>query len=321
MDTAGLTIAPLEGYRRLLDAFLAQLDVSASSRATYAMGLRQFFVWCQNRAIINPTRETVIAYKESLDARGLRPYTRAAYLVAVRRFFEWVESTGLYPNIAKGVKGPKKYLKVHQRHALTIEQCKLLLSRLESQKSSLQGARDYALINILIRTGLRLIEITRANIQDLDFAGDTDDGVLLWVRGKGRAGKDDSVLVTGSALTALQTYIKLREPKSSQEPLFASLSPRNYGQRLTVFTFSRLIKKYLKSIGIDSRRISAHSLRHTFGVLSIQAGASLYEVQLAMRHTAPTTTEIYLGDIERSKRLEAAPEKMLKKLLREKGLE
>ena len=77
---------------------------------------------------------------------------------------------------------------------------------------------------------------------------------------------------------------------------------------------SRLIKQRLRAAGMNSRRITAHSLRHTFGVMAIKAGASLYEVQLAMRHTAPTTTEIYLGDIEQEKRLEGGPEKRISKL-------
>jgi integrase len=147
-----------------------------------------------------------------------------------------------------------------------------------------------------------------------------DDEALLWVRGKGRDGKDEFVVLTEDSLEPIRLYLRSRMLKDKKEPLFASLSDRNYGKRITTFSLSRLIKGYLRRAGLNSRRLSAHSLRHTFGVLSIKSGASLYEVQLAMRHMAPTTTEVYLGDIEQQKRREAAPEKRLSELLAERGI-
>ena len=122
-------------------------------------------------------------------------------------------------------------------------------------------------------------------------------------------------MLTKEALDPIRDYLAARAPLSDYAPLFASVSDRNYGKRITIYTLSRLIKRRLRNVGIDERAITAHSLRHTFGVLSMQAGASLYEVQLAMRHTSPTTTELYLGDIEKMKRMEASPERKLSALL------
>lgn len=294
----------------LIEKFIASQDVAPASRKTYCNSLQQFFKWFALQKIQNPTRETVLAYKEWLDIQGLRPFTRSGYLVAVRKFFEWTEGLRLYPNIAKGIKGAKRSLKSHQKDSLTIDQIARLLEAIDTQ--SIAGRRDFALINLLFRTGLRLIEISRADIADLQ----TDaDEALLWVRGKGKDGKDDFVVLTNEALEPIRFYLKVRGARSKQEPLFASLSDRNRGKRITTFSLSRIIKGYLRKAGLDSKRITAHSLRHTFGVLSIKAGASLYEVQLAMRHAAPTTTEVYLGDIERIKRLEAAPERRLNELI------
>ena len=300
----------------LIDKFISSLDVAPSSRLTYRRGLKQFFDWFAPKKIKNPTRETILAYKDWLDAKGLRTFTRSSYLVAVRKFFEWAESLKLYPNIAQGVKGAKRALKSHQKDSLTIDQIKKLLESID--RSHLQGMRDFALINLLFRTGLRLIEIVRADIMDLQINDNQE--ALLWVRGKGRDGKDDFVVVTVETLNPLLDYLRERNAPTKKDALFASVSDRNSGKRLTTFSLSRLIKQHFRAIGLNSRRLTAHSLRHTFGVLSITAGASLYEVQLAMRHTAPTTTETYLGDIERAKRLEAAPERLLNALLAEKGI-
>lgn len=304
-------------YQQLVDKFIAVQDINQVSRGTYRSGLRQFFLWLEEEKDFahNPTRETILAYKAYLDAKGLRPFTRANYMVVVRRFFEWAESLKIYPNIAKGVKSARRVIKSHNKDSLSIDQLVKVLGSINQK--TLPGARDYALINLLVRTGLRLIEIVRADIGDIQYES---ENAILWIRGKGKEGKDDFVVLIEETLVPIQRYLSLRKARSSKEPLFGSISDRNYGKRLTTFSISRLIKNYFRTVGFNNRRLTAHSLRHTFGVLAIQAGASLHEVQLALRHTSPTTTEIYLGDIERLKRLEGGPEKLINALLNAKGL-
>lgn len=299
-----------ETFEELIDRFIRDQDVAVSSKGTYRSALRQFFTWFSRKRVPDPTRETILDYKKWLDDKGLRTFTRSSYLVAVRRFFEWAESLKLYPNIARGVKGTRRSTKVHQKDALTIPQIEKVMSIID--KSELLGVRDYALINLLFRTGLRLIEIKRAAIGDMDMK--EDGTAILWVRGKGKDGKDDFVVLTNESLKPIMRYLKERKPRNKQEPLFASLSDRNRGQMITIHSLSRLIKQRFRRAGIDNRRITPHSLRHTFGVMAIRSGSSLYEVQLAMRHTAPTTTEVYLGDIEQAKRMEGGPEKRISEL-------
>lgn len=307
------SIAVQHQFLSLIEQFILTQDVAPSSRRTYRQSLKQFFTWLStDQDAATPSRETILRYKESLDLRQLRPFTRSSYLVAIRKFFEWAEGQKLYPNIAKGIKGLRRTAKMHQKSALSFDQIDTLLNSIK--KTTEQGLRDYALINLLCRTGLRLIEIKNANIEDLDHK--SDGIVVLWVRGKGRDGKDDFVVVTDEALDPLTEYLKKRGPKELYEPLFTSVSDRNAGKRLTTFSLSRIIKQRLRGINLNSRRLSAHSLRHTFGVMAIKAGASLYEVQLAMRHTSPATTEIYLGDIEQAKRLEGGPEQRISELLK-----
>jgi hypothetical protein len=68
----------------LIEQFIAAQDVTMASRMTYKRSLMQFFGWFAQKKITSPTRETILAYKEWLDTKGLRPFTRASYLVAVR---------------------------------------------------------------------------------------------------------------------------------------------------------------------------------------------------------------------------------------------
>jgi integrase/recombinase XerC/integrase/recombinase XerD len=290
--------------------FIASQDISLNSRTTYLNAMTQFVRWCIEKKVTEPKKETILSYKFWLDTKGLSAYTKAMYIVVIRRFFLWAEDSQLYPNVARGVKGIKRYVKSHQKESLSIDALKKLFASIDC--STLQGKRDFALINILVRTGLRLKEIASATLEDMyEQRGE----MLLWIHGKGRASKDEFVLLTPQTLTSLHDYLQERVIKSEKDSLFISLSDRNYGKKLTIFSLSRIIKRRLRAAGFDSKRITAHSLRHTFGVLSMQAGASLYEVQLAMRHTAPTTTQLYLGDIERLKRLEASPERKMSNLL------
>jgi len=92
-----------------LPLFLNSLDIRSSSKNTYKRQLTEFFRWCAAQHISAPARENIIAYRELLrDIRQLSALTIAGYITALRRFFEWLEIMRHYPNIAKGIKGPKR---------------------------------------------------------------------------------------------------------------------------------------------------------------------------------------------------------------------
>lgn len=299
----------------ITEEFLALQDIRPSSRITYKHVLHRFFQWTTTHSVENLNRLTILRYKTWLDEQAISVFTKSLYLVVVRRFFAWTEEQNIYPNITQGIKNPKKQTKSHYKDSLRIDDIKLLFKTINTQ--TLQGKRDFALLNTLIRTGLRLREICNARIQDVEYM---HEQARLWIQGKGRHGKDEFVVLTQSVLEPIQQYLSERVEAKPTEPLFASISDRNFGKFLTTFSLSRIVRTYLTKAGIKTKRITAHSLRHTFGVLSMQAGASLYEVQLAMRHAAPSTTQMYLGDLERIKRLEASPEHKIGTFLETHGI-
>jgi integrase/recombinase XerD len=303
--------------------FLLQADITHTSRTTYRRSLSRFVSWCKERFInsldaLPLYRETLLEYKQYLDEKNLKPFTRSLYLVAIRQFFTWTETILLYPNIAKGLRGIKRLTKTHHKDSLTRDQVVTLLNTIN--RKDLLGARDYAMIYLLVHTGLRLIEIAGIAISDIEIQNDTTDA-LLWVRGKGRDGKDAFVVLVSETLGVIHSYIKKRKEYEELNPdsiLFVVHGPFKdikKNKKLSNTSLSRIIRKRMISAGIKNKRISAHSLRHTFGVMAIQAGASLYEVQLAMRHSSSNTTQVYLGDIEQIKRRQAAPEKLVRSIL------
>ena len=160
----------------------------------------------------------------------------------------------------------------------------------------MEGLRDYALINLMVRTGLRTIEIARAQVRDLRQDGGE---AVLWIQGKGRQAKDEFVLLVNEALNPLREYLAARGEPDQESPLFSSLSDRNAGGPLTTRSIRGIVKKALRRVNLNDRRLSAHSLRHTAISLSIKGGASLEQAQAMARHTDPKTTLIYFHNAAR----------------------
>jgi integrase/recombinase XerD len=287
--------------------FIQSQDISPSSKATYSRQLKQFMAWLTKTGKVDflntLQRQDILAYREHLLTLGKSSYTVDGYMTAVRKFFEWLEAEKVYPNIAKGVKGTKK-AKGFRKDCLTLFQIREALVSID--RRPLEGLRNHALFNLLCRTGLRTIEVSRAKIGDLrQESGEA----VLWVQGKGRHTKDDFVILVEETLKPLREYLSARGEVNDTDPLFASISDRNQGLPLTTKSISRIIKGILRGIHLNDKRLSAHSLRHTAISLSIKGGASLEQAQAMARHTDPKTTLIYFHN---AARIESGAERFIK---------
>ena len=291
-------------WRAVLATFIAAQDVRESSRKLYTRTLKLFFEWVNRtgRSLGALTRADILQYKDDLFAEGHSSLTVASYLTSLRKFYEWAESEKLYPNIVKGVRTPRRVQAFKKQH-LTDDKSSELLNHFRG--SSL---RDFAIVNLILRTGLRTVEVVRADIGDITFKGGRR---VLRVWGKGHDTKDDFVVLTDKAFEPLRAYISTRRGAKEGEPLFTSDSHRNTGQRLTTRTISRLCKDGLKGIGLDGREFTAHSLRHTTAVSILKHGGDIAAAQAVLRHTSPATTQIYTESIKEEMRLQAAPEQLI----------
>jgi integrase/recombinase XerC/integrase/recombinase XerD len=288
----------------LIEAFLSDMDISSGSRDTYSRSLKQYVFWLEESGRtgrIDLLREDILAYKDYL-ASEKSSYTVSLYLTAVRKFYQYLESRRVYPDITRGIKGSKRP-KGYRKDSLTPDQLRQALASMN--KKSLEGLRDYALFNLMARTGLRDIEVSRAQVEDIRQESGQP---ILQIQGKGRDSKDDFVLLTPEAIKPIKKYLKARGALQETDPLFCSGSDRNAGQPLTTRSISRIIKTALRSIGLDDKRLTAHSLRHTAITLSIKGGASLQQAQAMARHTDPKTTLVYFHNLQR---IEAGAEKFI----------
>jgi integrase/recombinase XerC/integrase/recombinase XerD len=298
---------PAQRIDELLERFLASQDVKKSSKDLYRRTLRQYFNWVISKGynLSEITREELLIYKEELLASGMSSLTVGSYITSVRRFYEWTEANKFYPNVAKGIKSPKRKQQF-KKQSLTPEQSRELLTFFEGK-----ALRDYAVVNLLLRTGLRTIEARRANIEDIAFKSGKR---VLYIQGKGRDEKDDFVILTDKAFAPLARYIETRGKLKSGEPLFISKSNNSSGDRLTTRTISYIAKEGLKAIGLGGRDFTAHSLRHTTAVNILRAGGSMEDAQGVLRHANPATTQIYTATIKEEQRIKNAPEELLDSL-------
>ena len=300
----GVRVGNTTNWRGLVATFVASQDVKESSRQLYNRTLSQFFKWVENtgRQLSQMSRVDILEYKDHLTQEGLSALTIGSYIVSVRKFYEWAESEKLYPNIAKGIKTPRRIQAFKKQH-LTDNKSEELLSYFE-QKS----LRDFAIVNLILRTGLRTIEVVRADIGDITFKGERR---ILKVWGKGHTEKDDFVVLSERAYLPIANYLATRKGAKAGEPLFVSNSRQNRGERLTTRTISHICKEGLQAVGMDGKEFTAHSLRHTTAVAILKHGGNITDVQSVLRHSSPVTSQIYTESVKEELRLQQAPELML----------
>lgn len=311
-SVAVTTASQAKTWRDAVAYFISHLDKKQTTRDLYARTLKLFFEWVEGRqrSLSDLTGADILEYKDELLARGLSSLSVGSYLTSLRKFYTWAESEKLCANIARGIATPSRKQEFKKLH-LSEEKSGELLEYFHSE-----SLRDYAIVNLILRTGLRTIEVVRANVEDITFktvGNETRRVLKVW--SKGHDTKDDFVVLTDKAYNPIKDYLATRKGAKGGEPLFASGSHRNSGGRLTTRTISGLCKKGLQAIGLDGREYTAHSLRHTTAVAILKkCDLNITPAQYVLRHASPATTQIYVESIKEEERLRHAPESLLDNL-------
>jgi integrase/recombinase XerC len=248
------------------------------------------------------TKSGVKLFKgNELVGKSKSPSTINLYLAAAKLFFRWLHVEGaIEKDICDHMKGLKP-AHGHKKDTLEPDQCKALVDSVKVRSTKdLQGLRNRAILNLLVTTGLRTVEVVRADIGDVRLERGKN---YLYIQGKGRTVADEKVLLSKQTFAAISAYLDARKKAQgkikSDEPLFLSAGRRYRGARLTTQTISRLVKRQLRAIELDSPRLTAHSLRHSVATNLVYEGVELPTVQQVMRHSSLNTTMIYQHAFER----------------------
>lgn len=313
-----LSSATLIGLRVYLDEFARQLTQQkpgSTTARTYFKRGRYFIAWLEQgqRNENNPQlrrldRTCLEAYRAFLDHRFANLRTRNGYLTAVRQFLRWL--VPLHP----GLVNPADFVqgwtcsRQHTRRHLPVEDAKALLAALEAdpRKTGEQRARHVAMAYLMLKTGLRTVEVSRAKIDHLQELVPGEKW-RLWVHGKGRASADESVQVLKEVYERIQTYLALRpQPLQGSDPLFVTTACYDRGgnvvtpagKRLSTRAIHRLITEGLLLAGVKKPGIVVHSLRHSTPTFALLNDANPTRVQKMMRHQHYATTEIYVEEVQ-----------------------
>ena len=269
----------------LIDQFLGHLarnrNFSDHTIRSYGRDLADFDAFIKERNVADPAdinQTTLRAFLARLSSSGYERSTIGRKLSSIRSFFRYLHQEGVISsNPAEGLRGLRKQKSLPK--FLDIDQSADLVTAPDD--SDPQGARDRAILELLYSTGLRVSELARLDIGDVDL-----DSYMVLAKGKGK--KERLVPMGGKAVQALRTCIKSRtDTLKNASPMFVN----RFGKRLSDRGIRRIVEKYARSRGLTN--VSPHTLRHSFATHMLDKGADLRAVQELLGHANISTTQIY----------------------------
>lgn len=282
-----------------IERWLSKSQLTERTQDNYRGYMKEFVSWLDSKQISNPTTEDLMEYVQYLthkqvekkDRKGntwtepMKPESIATYIAPVKSFFHFTDLVGIYPNIAKGLKVKNLDSSERTRKPLTIEQAQKLLDSIDTTTE--KGARDKAIIQLSLVTGLRSVSISLADVKDLR----EHSGLLvLWYQGKSRKEKGAFVKIPDNLSAAINHYLSFRTDISPEEPLFKGTGNRN--NRLTTQTIRKMFKKRLIAAGLPED-LSFHCLRHSCSFNLLESGIPITEISQLLNHKSISTTMIY----------------------------
>lgn len=283
-----------------LQDFLQTLEtiknISTHTRDAYQCDLRQFFSFLKEKGITalqNVNHLVLRSFLAYLQEKNYFKSSVARKCAALRSFFKFLVREGmLAENPTSALHTPKKDKKLPQ--FLTVEEVSKLLELPDAETPA--GLRDKAIFETLYSSGIRVGELTGLSLGDLDLLGET-----IKVRGKGK--KERLCPLGAPSVKALHTYINEARPfffsktgkaarrgfrtKADRDAVFVNAK----GGRLTPRSVERLLKTYVHQVTL--KKVTPHTLRHSFATHLLTRGADLRSVQELLGHKNLSTTQIY----------------------------
>jgi site-specific recombinase XerD len=269
-----------------LELFLTALrgqNYSPKTLRAYGDDLRQFLGWVQKNRVDweIPTRfgrADIEGFMSYLAGQQMTGVTRVRKLAAIRKFFTFLAENQLIAgNPAETVKGARREEK--EPGILYKEQYKALLYETSDH------VRDYAIIMTFLQTGIRLSELAHLRVEDVDL----EHRILTVRQGKGK--KDRHIPLVDEAVKALRNYLRYRNTELILDDEVFFLAKN--GTSLNVSSVKYIVAKYVKQAGIR-KKVSVHTLRHTFGAHKADKQMGIATLQELMGHKKKETTLKYI---------------------------
>jgi integrase/recombinase XerD len=266
-----------------LDYLAVEKGLAKNSLSAYQTDLKHFGHWLndQKRELEAVQRIHIVRYFQALRSAGISARSVARALAAIRGLFRFlVAERHLKHDPTENLENPKLWTTLPK--SMQPQEVDALLRA--PDRSTAEGLRDGAMLELLYATGLRVSELIHVKIEDLVM----DAGFLRTI---GKGSKERIVPFGDSARDAIVVYMehgRAEFDKHADPHLFLS----NRGRPMTRQSFWMKITKYARLAGITGH-ISPHSLRHSFATHLLENGADLRSVQMMLGHSDISTTQIY----------------------------
>ena len=277
---------------RYLDHLMVERGLSANTLAAYRRDLDRYVAFCVKRDVIAPEQvvdATIRSFVASISASTWgeeeRPYSArsvARALSSVRSFHRFLRrEDALDRDPAADVVQPK--LPRSLPHPLSVDEIARLVEAPDGRTSA--GLRDRAILEVLYGAGLRISELVGLDVDDVDL----EEG---FVRVVGKGGKEREVPIGGFAREAVSIYLTRVRPSFASTATRGALFLNQRGGRLSRQSCSRLLAAHAQTAKIE-RRVTLHTLRHSFATHLLEGGADIRVVQELLGHASVATTQIY----------------------------
>jgi integrase/recombinase XerD len=277
---------------RYLDHLAVERGLSENTLVAYRRDLRRYLGFLGDRDVDHPRdvgegtiRSFVASLSASTHGPDDAPYRAASVartLSSVRSFHRFLLREGVTDrDPAAAVPQPR--LPRSLPRPLPVEEVRRLLEAPEDGSSV--GLRDRAILELLYGSGLRISELTGMDVDDLDL----EEGSL---RVLGKGGKEREVPLGSFGRDAVSAYLSRGRPALATASSRGALFLNARGGRLSRQSCARLLGRYVRLAGID-RRVTLHTLRHSFATHLLEGGADVRVVQELLGHASVATTQIY----------------------------
>ncbi len=268
-----------------LNFLMVEKGLAPKTIEAYASDLAAFMAYLKQQEIDAIDQvDTAVILKYIIDMRkgGRGATTRARHLVTMRGFFQFLHRSGhLSQNPAKLVDLPKSGLKLPT--VLNVEEIVRLLAAPDLEKPA--GQRDAAMLELIYAAGLRVSELIGLRMTSINLEAG-------FVRVLGKGSKERVVPIGRKAMARVQAYLKDGRRRLLKGLTSPYLFVARAGKPMTRQGFWKLLKRYALTAGIG-RRVTPHSMRHSFASHLLEGGADLRAVQVMLGHADIATTQIY----------------------------
>ena len=269
---------------KFLNYLKTQRRYSVHTLRAYSTDLEQFINFLKKGYKLITTADItdvhIRSFMHELYNKKLDNISVSRHLSSIKSFFKYLlTEKAVLKNYAASVPNPKVDTKLPKY--LKEEEVAIFLDSPDT--STVLGARDKALLELLYATGLRVSELESLNVEQIDL-----NNRAIVVKGKGK--KERMVLFGTYAAEALELYLKERDSLIVEEENALFLNFR--GGRLTSRSVRRVVNKYIDEADLKLK-ISPHALRHSFATHMLNNGADLRDIQELLGHASLSTTQRY----------------------------